>query len=149
MRSKKGAVSIPILILVIMTLILTLVTLYSLASRKENDAKIMQVPSIIDQVYLDEASVNYHLQEIFDKTTENFKPEDGEGKFLEDYSREMQIYKKMPISAHLETNITDFFLNEEKLVLTIEIELTKEKTNQEQEIFVKHTYEKTFEKVFK
>jgi len=162
MKNKKAGMSIPIVVLVIFTLVLTLVTLAYFSTRDETDKKTLIVPGIIDGVYLEEAQLNYLLEDIFNKASKDLKFEDGKEVFINNFKKELERYKSEGEGYSIEgleqvhKQINDEILmgeglelNEEKITLKLGIELFAGNINEKEDIKINYKYEKEFEKVFK
>ena len=63
---NKRAMSIPIVLLVILTLVLITVSLFYFVIKEKGIEETMLVIGVIDSVYIEEAQLNYYLKEIFD-----------------------------------------------------------------------------------
>ena len=86
--NKRADMSIPIVLLVLLTLVLTSFSLYSFILREKNVEETIQVPLIIDVVYIEEAELNYYLQDIFDKSVSLNSAE-----FINNFENELSKYR--------------------------------------------------------
>ena len=68
-KNKKGEMHLPSLFLIIATLILVITALISLYSYTGDIKRTFAGPKAVDAVYIEEAELDYHLENIFDKVT--------------------------------------------------------------------------------
>ena len=161
-KNKKAGMSIPIVVLVLFTLVLVIVSLFHFSVRDKNNKQTLMIPSAIDELYTEEARLNFHLQNIFDKACENFQQGQGKEVFIENFKKELgffkdktdkymmqgleQVEQQLLNQTIIEKNL---ILDSKKLVLTLQINLLKSKIREKQDLILNYRYEKTFEKVFK
>ena len=148
-KMNKKAMSIPIVLLVILTLILITVSLFYFNIKQKNVKETITIPNEIDRVYASELQLNYHLQEIFDNATRNFKFEDGKQKFIDDFKIRLEKYDFIENKEEIKLQIVDenIELILDKITLTLNIGLSKKQEVDGKEIInIEHNYEKSFEK---
>lgn len=88
-KTDKRAISIPIYLLVIMSLTLIIFTLFNFASKQTDVEKRINIPDAVDAVYLNEKQAYFYLKEVFDKTSENFQPSMGKTAFINSFNQEL------------------------------------------------------------
>lgn len=156
MLMNKKSMVIPIVFLVFLTLVLTVTSLFYLITNKERIDEIIKAPPAVDKIIIEEGRLNFYLQSIFDNAVRDVNKNDLIGKFIENYAEELSNYKDENENYYIkdleqvENQLTqeNIELNNEKLVFTINLELTGG-DYYEEGIFITYNYEKNFEKVFK
>ena len=103
----------------------------------------------IDDIYLKEEKLDFYLQDIFDKTVENFNIEEGEDKLISNFKEELEKYKVenkfiIPEFSQVEEQINNLKIEENKVKAEFRFELRKE-TKLFSAIYI---YNKKFEKDF-
>src|SRR3989344_9684166 len=113
MQMKNEAVSIPIILMVISSLILSIISLTYFVFKNNNTAEIIKISDELDQVYLEQALLNFYLQDVFDKAVENFNPSQGKPLFIDNFKKEYLKYKskdgRYPINSM--ASIESYVLN--------------------------------------
>lgn len=148
MKNKK-AMSIPIVLLVILTLVLITTSLFYFNIKQKNVKETIRIPDEIDRVYVNELQLNYYLQEIFDNATNNFKFEDGKQEFINNFKNELDKYDILENKEDIKLQIVDenIELTPDKISLTLNIKLNgKQEIDGKEVINVKYEYKKGFEK---
>lgn len=152
MKGKK-AMSISIALLVVLTLVLTSVSLFYFNSKQKTNAETIALSSVIDEVYIRGALVNYYVQDILEKSVEDFYYENGTQVFIDNFLSELGKYKnengiyivkdlEQIENQLIEENID---LNSSDVVLSLKIKLIGSR----EKISIEHNYKKDFKKVFK
>lgn len=143
-------------ILVFLYLVLAFTTLYySSIYREDNNDKII-VPYTVDNLYVIENEVNYHLNEILDNIAVNYEG-GGETEFLYLLRNGIDSYVVpgdyvgmvlLQVKNNIEPESYNF--NENGFSITFRAVIEDRSFSEEKErIYVKYEYEKTFTKVFK
>ena len=156
MKLNKKAMSIPIVLLVILTLILVTVNITYFILREGGIQKTINVPSAMDSLYVKEAQINYRLQDVFDKATEDFKVKEGKEVFIENFKTELGKYKRdwdfIVVLDDVESQLTEDNINltNKSLVLKLDIQLGMTHLIKGREVLdINYFYIKKFEKIFK
>jgi len=148
--NKKADMSIPIVLLVLLTLVLTSFSLYSFVLREKNIKETMQVPLIIDIVYIEEAELNYYLQDIFDRSVSLNSVE-----FINNFENELAKYKGedgIYLNKWLEQvegQAENVEIDDGRISLVLDIEMKGRQTVGKQDVMgLDYNYKKVFEKNF-
>jgi len=162
MKNKKAGMSIPIVVLTILTLVLVVLTLFYFSTRDKENKKTLMVPSVIDELYIEEARLNYHIQIIFENAVENIEEGGGKESFIQIFKEELASYKdktgKYLINGmeqvEEQMNNQDFInknliIDNKKVELKLKMKLFKSRTDNNQDMTINYEFEKSFEKVFK
>lgn len=156
-KMNKKAMSIPIVLLVILTLILIVTSLFYFNIKQKDVKETMMIPDEIDKVYIKQVQLNYYLDDIFDRSTKDFELGDGKQAFIENYTKELSRYKVngnwiMDELGQVESQIVEnnVELNETAIILKLSLEILGEKEIDGKEVInIKYNYDRKFEKVFK
>ena len=166
---NNKAVSLPILLLVITSLVLSIISLTYFIIKENNIHEIISVSSQLDQIYLKELLLNFYVQDVFDKSVVGIRAASSTSKdvetakiaFIDNFRKELVNYKdknsRYPVDELalvelkiLEDNIIDSVeLNEEKLIFRLPLTIRTGYTSAEDDISLSYDYIKEFEKVFK
>jgi len=161
MPMNKKAVSLPILLLVITSLVLSIISLTYFIIKENNVHEIISISSQLDQIYLNELLLNFYVQDVFDNSVVGINPNSGKQAFIDNFRGELVNYKdknsRYPVDELalvelkiLEDNIIDSVeLNEEKLIFRLPLTIRTGYTSAEDDISLSYDYIKEFEKVFK
>ena len=147
MKNKK-AMSIPIVLLVFATLILTIFSLFIFATKDNETKTLVSYASLLEDLYSREEITNFYISEIL----EEIQVTEDETLFIQNFKKELDKYRfkdgKFPDSI-----LSDLYLqiNEENIVIENKegnflITFTIKVENQEKEISADHNYKRTFEK---
>jgi hypothetical protein len=143
--NRKG-ISIPIFLLVILALALIFFTVFTFNAKGKEIDSIFQVSDELDDFYLKEVTINFYIQEIFDKITRDFEHSMGKGIFIENFKKELDKNKNFAgefPEIYSEINENNVELSPGKIILKInfkesvffeengrnKMEITYEKTN--------------------
>jgi hypothetical protein len=153
---NKKAMSISIILLVILTLILVTVNITYFLLRERNIQKTINMPAELEALHIKEAQINYRLQNIFDRATEDFKAKQGKGVFIKDFKKESERYRtEVPLvdimdQVDRQLAVENIKITNQSLIFELDITLNMAKWVDEKLVFdVEYTYTKKFEKVFK
>lgn len=160
LRDKKAGTPLSIILLVLLTICLILLTLYTFNSRQKDIKEVMNLPSQLDKVYTQEIEMNYYLQTAFDKACSNFSISDGKEKFADIFKNELNKLK-LSNGKYLIEDIGQFegvtasdieindFESGKKLVLNLNGKIYYDKTESRINLInIEYSYFKKFEKVF-
>jgi len=156
-RNKK-AISIPIVLLVIFTIIITSTSLFYFVISKKDFSTRLIIPNTIDSIYLEETYLDYYLNEIFERSINDFSKINGKEVFIENFKSNLIEYKdkngnyvlKSLREVEVSLDSEDVILTGESLVLNIDILISESKEIEGYEVlYVSYNYENSLEKVFK
>lgn len=153
-KRNKKAMSIPIVLLVLLTLILITTSLFYFNIKQKNVKETMMIPDEIDRIYVKELQLNYYLQDIFDKAFEGITAENSQEQLIDNFKRELARYKVndkfiVPEFSQIELQINREHITFEngKAIARFDIVLENKVTAKDKIIFsAVYAYEKTFEK---
>ncbi len=156
MLNRRGQ-AIAITLLVVLTLVLTVTSLYYFLSNDKVFNDNIDKVSAIDEVYLQESLINSQIQTIFDSATKTINKNDAKEVFIERFSKELDKYNEKTlgnVADQLREQLKESNIetNDQKLVFNVEIEISKSKAEVKggrELIKVNYKYKKSFEKVFK
>ena len=157
LMKNKRAMSLPILVLVILTIVLVFVSLFYFSSRDKQNKETLMIPSVIDELYRGEARLNFHLRDIFEKSVKNMQETKSQDVFISSFKDELNRFKSQNGNyliqgmeqVESQLNNKNIIIDSEKVILTLEIELFASKKDDKQDTQVNYKYIKQFEKVFK
>jgi len=89
---KKG-MSLSIVLLVIVVILLIGVCLVYFVLYNISTANTIHIPDSIDSMYVRGNYMNYYINDIFEKSTKDFKPGDSKSKFIESFKNNLNNYK--------------------------------------------------------
>jgi len=154
---NKRAVSGSIGILVVVTLLLTVLSIFSFLKENSNINKEMLVSDSVDLAYFEKIQLDYILEDIFNKAAAGFNVAQGKEVFINQFKSEMADYKlvngdyglrglKGVEGQLVESNVE---VSEDSLVLNLELEVQGHYVSEEDLVIVNYNYKKRLEKVFK
>ena len=153
---SNKAVSFPIMLLVITTLVLTIFSLAYFIQKQNQDLNSISVSNEMDKLYLQQIKLDFYLQDIFDKTTNDFDLSLGETEFRTLFRSEMEKYKdknnNYPIrelalvDLNLEKNMNVQITSNE---IILDLLMVIDNGVAPNDIKITYTYNKKFRKIFK
>jgi hypothetical protein len=88
--NKKADLSV--LLLVFMAVFLSGFALYMFNVNSNTIKTKIKDSRYLDDIYVRENEVNFYINEIMDRAVMNFKSDQGKGKFIENFNKELQKY---------------------------------------------------------
>ena len=153
MKNKKS-MSISIVLLVIASLVLSGVALFTFYAQKDKlQAKIYTI-NFLDETYAKEEIINFYLQNIFDNAINGLSTGWTQEQLIENFSEELNKYKIngefiMPELSQLESqlNSENLYIENGKIVAKFGIDLENQAVQNKEILFsVKYHFEKKFER---
>jgi len=99
MNTRASAIAVGLLVLATLVLSVLSLAFFIIEENRARDKII--VSGDVDEIYVKEDLLNFYIQDIFDKASEDFLIEEGVGVFEENFKRELGNYKtsdgKFPI----------------------------------------------------
>jgi len=161
MSMNKKAVSIPIAILVLTSLVLSIISLSFFLIKQENVKSIFRGANEIDEAYLKGQILNFYVQDIFDKSVVAINSDSGKQVFIDNFRNELIGYKdkngRYPVNelAFVELKVLEedianrVEISGEKLIFRLDLKVRKAFVSKNDYVSVDYSYVKEFEKVFK
>ena len=150
----KRAMSISIVLLVIMVFVIIGICLVYFILNERATGATIHIPDRIESLYARENYLNFYLQDIFEKSSKDFRYEEGASSFIEKFKNNLNDYKdkngsyligglyQVEMQINNESSVE---LTKDKLMLTLNLIL---EDKSEEGISVKYSYKKVFEKNF-
>ena len=150
-KMNKKAVSIPVLIFFVLTIVLLFTSLVYFSLEQKSVDKAVSTTDDLDKVYIEESKLNFYLQDIFDKSVKDFKIEQGKTVFINYYLEELSKYNsdgwydENLKQVKDQINEGNIVIDGKRLVLVLNIAINVDG----KDVKGSYKYEKRFEKVFK
>lgn len=145
---KKQGMSIAITILVIATLVISTLALFTFIIRQDSIKEQIYITGFLENIYSKEEQINFYINDMVDNAVS------ASGKnvelFMQEFKKQLDNYKNkegkffVEELSQLESQIREenIEINEDKLLIEFEVTI-----QEEEEIFsASYTYEKKFEK---
>tara|TARA_Y100000310_G_scaffold293944_1_gene323969 strand:+ start:177 stop:647 length:471 start_codon:yes stop_codon:yes gene_type:complete len=151
-KMNKGAVSLSVVLLVLSCFVLISLSLTFFVIKEKDALGKIVISSDIDEIYVRQALLNFYVQDIFDKASEDFLIEEGVVVFVSNFKEELEMYRdgdgNYPIGElgdleNVDENMVE--LLEDRLVLRLDL-VAKSKL---EHMDITFNYQRDFEKVFK
>lgn len=110
---------------------------------------------LLDEVYLTEEKLDFYINEIMEKSAKDFKLEDGREKFVENFTKELEKYKKgeeyiLTELIQVQQQMDEYEERNNVQVgdgkVTVELSIKIGIGTQSDKFYAIHTYNKKFEK---
>ncbi len=156
---NKKAMSMAIIVLVLLTLILVTLTITYFITSKKINVDTLKVSESIESTYRAARYLDYEMNIVFLRASQNFSYSEGKSKFIEKFNEEFNKYddlKNKEILSDIAKN--EFYveyssvdesrvmLTPQRLALTMDISITNKTALSEGLLGVKYNYRKIFEK---
>ena len=152
---NKKAMSISIVLLVLLTMLALIATLYFFNQSQTSEKKILITSDQVDSVYGDEASLNFYLQNAFDDSTINLNFKDGKTKFIDNFRNNLNKYDKAdsyftPVIASIASDLDNkpIEFDPDKVSITLTITLSGNGDLSSESPKISYSYEKKFIRYF-
>ena len=150
MRLNKKAMAIPIGILTVLIILLITYTSYYVLAREKDIRGEIDV-SVMDKLHVSELELNFILENIFDKVSEDSLIEEGESVFIDRFLEELEGYKVDGVHftnglQEVEDEIgesVELIDVEDKIILRVDVVLVESNGGVE----AGYNYRKVFERV--
>ncbi len=157
----KKSMSMAIIVLVLLTLILVVLTITYFITTKSIDVDTLKVSESIESTYRASRYLDYEMNIVFLRASQNFTYAEGKSKFIEKFNAELNKYGNL-INKQISTDIDNnqFYidyssidegrveLTPEKLVMILDINITNKTALSEGLLGINYNYNKIFEKKF-
>jgi hypothetical protein len=162
-KNNKKAMSISITLLVMFTLLIVFVTLAIFITKTKSLKQDLEVSGTLDSVYLNETMINYYVNDIIEKSVNDFNIDSGKQVFIDNLKKELEKYKDsngiyyVSELEQIEPQIKEENLgltqgldgDIRRVFLTLDLSLTKiEKKDSSQLMKIEYNYTKSFSKDF-
>lgn len=146
MKSKKGGVSIAIVLLVILTLVLVISSLVLLSGRSKEVIEGLGRAFIVENIYSQKEVINFNIQNLVDMSA---KEADSKEQFIDNFNTNLEKYKNangdyiIPELIQLENqlDVNGVVLNNG---FEIPFDIKIETKDLENGISIEYSYKKTF-----
>ena len=127
-KMNKGAVSLSVVLLVLSCFVLISLSLTFFVIKEKDALGKIVISSDIDEIYVRQALLNFYVQDIFDKASEDFLIEEGVVVFVSNFKEELEMYRdgdgNYPIGElgdleNVDENMVE--LLEDRLVLRLDL----------------------------
>lgn len=156
-KMGKKAVSMVILFLVVATIVLCVLSLYYMLTEERKIDKTFQSSDFIDKAYFNRIQLDYILEGIFEGVIEEGCYSQGKDVFIGCFRKELENYK-LEDGSYLVEGLNsvegqlvedNIVLTEEKLVLSLDLNVKAQDVEDYRFVKVDYDYEIQLEKVFK
>jgi len=109
------------------TLVFIIVSLTFFHLRETDIQDTLYTPGVVDEVYIREIGLDYYLDDIFEKSVDDFKFEDGKQEFIDHFKSNLEDYKVIEEFENLEEQLIEdnIELTSEGIVLRLRLEVEK------------------------
>ena len=152
--NKKGLLSNPIIWLVLLEVCLILFTLFYFNSKHQQVERTIVLSNEVDGVYIQEAQLNFILQNILDSASLRVDSSYSKESFINEFKKELNRYKNLDGSYFIkglnqvedQLNSGNVDINDKKVSLVLKFIIDNSGSNNN--LKVTYSYVKKFEKYF-
>jgi len=152
-KFDKRAMSISIVLLVIMVIVTIGICLAYFILYTIGTGNTIHISDSIDSIYVRENYLNFYINDIFEKSTQNFKISDGKAKFIENFKNNLNGYKDVNGNyvvsdlGQVEAQVNEGNVNLDNNMISISLNLVLIGVN-ENGVVVKYGYNYLIQKDF-